>query len=113
MEREKRKSEENVAVLGGSHKRAREEDGGGEETTVTDEEVDEFFAILRRIHEAVNYFKKGNCDMRSLTEMGKVESLNLRRNVDVNGSKKKKKVAENVKENVGLDLNADPGSEPF
>ena len=107
MEGEKRKSDLNVALMEGSHKRARENDNG-EETTVTEEEVEEFFAILRRIHVAVNYFKKGNGDIRNLTELGKMESLNSEGNVNVNGGKKKE-------ENVGLDLNADPGtgSDPF
>ncbi|XWS34031.1 hypothetical protein CRYUN_Cryun21dG0004700 [Craigia yunnanensis] len=109
MEGEKRKSEVNDAVLGGSQKRAREEDSG-EEMTVTEEEVEEFYAILRRIHVAVNYFKQGNGDMRNLTALGKAESLNLGSNDEVNGCKKRKE-----EENVGLDLNADPGtdSDPF
>ena len=112
MEGEKRKSEVNDAVLGGSQKRAREDDSG-EETTVTEEEVEEFYAILRRIHVAVNYFKTGNGDMRNLTALGKAESLNMGSDVELNCGKKKE--AENVEQNVGLDLNADPGtgSDPF
>ncbi|XP_022775805.1 protein NIM1-INTERACTING 2-like [Durio zibethinus] len=108
MEGDKRKSDVNEAVPGGYHKRERV-DVNGEEKTVTEEEVEEFFAILRRIHVAINYFKKGNYNMRDLTELGKAESLNLGRNVEVNGCKKTEK------ENVGLDLNADPGtgSDPF
>ncbi|KAG8475674.1 hypothetical protein CXB51_032416 [Gossypium anomalum] len=89
------KSEEKGAVVGESQKRAREE------TTVTEEEVEEFLAILKRINVAVNYFKKGNHDIRNLTDLRMVEdSLN----VEVNDG-----------ENVGLDLNADPdtGSDPF
>nr|KJB50716.1 hypothetical protein B456_008G183600 [Gossypium raimondii] len=90
-----RKSEVKGAVVGESQKRAREE------TTVTEEEVEEFLAILKRINVAVNYFKKGNRDIRNLTDLRMVEdSLN----VEVNDG-----------ENVGLDLNADPdtGSDPF
>lgn len=97
------KSEVKGPVVGESQKRAREE------TTVTEEEVEEFFAILKRINVAVNYFKKGNGDVRKLTDLRMVEeSLN----VEVNGGEKKKK---KVEENVGLDLNADPdtGSDPF
>lgn len=116
MEGEKRKSEANDGVLGGSPKRAREEDSG-EETTVTEEEVEEFYAILRRIHMAMNYFKKGDGDMRNLIEIEKAESLNLGLNVGINGGekKKKKKEEENVEGSVGFDLNADPGTgpEPF
>ncbi|PPD80667.1 hypothetical protein GOBAR_DD22418 [Gossypium barbadense] len=90
-----RKSEVKGAVVGESQKRAREE------TNVTEEEVEEFLAILKRINVAVNYFKKGNRDIRNLTDLRMVEdSLN----VEVNDG-----------ENVGLDLNADPdtGSDPF
>ncbi|TYI51670.1 hypothetical protein E1A91_D12G192200v1 [Gossypium mustelinum] len=90
-----RKSEVKGAVVGESQKRAREE------TNVTEEEVEEFLAILKRINVAVNYFKKGNRDIRNLTDLRMVEdSLN----VEVNDGK-----------NVGLDLNADPdtGSDPF
>ncbi|XP_007046245.2 PREDICTED: protein NIM1-INTERACTING 2 [Theobroma cacao] len=108
MEGEKRKSEFNDAVLKASQKRARWDENGEEETTtVTDEEVEEFFAILKRIHVAVNYFKKVNGDVRSLTELEKAESLNWGRNAEVDGGEKE--------ENVGLDLNADPGtgSDPF
>ncbi|KAH1074436.1 hypothetical protein J1N35_026764 [Gossypium stocksii] len=89
------KSEVKGAVVGESQKRAREE------TTVTEEEVEEFLAILKRINVAVRYFKKGNGDIRNLTDLRMVEdSLN----VEVNDG-----------ENVGLDLNADPdtGSDPF
>ncbi|XP_022735345.1 protein NIM1-INTERACTING 2-like [Durio zibethinus] len=113
MEGEKRKSEVNDAVLGGSQKRSREDDSG-KETTVTEEEVEEFYAILRRIHVAINYFRKGNVkgDVPNLTELERAEWLNLGSNVEVNGCKKKKK---NEEENMGLDLNADPGtgSDPF
>ncbi|OMO90267.1 hypothetical protein CCACVL1_07429 [Corchorus capsularis] len=114
MDGEKRKPEANDAVSSASAKRAREETASA---TVTDEEVEEFFAILRRIHVAVNYFKKGNGngDKSKVTWMGKAESHNWGRNVEANGGKKKGD--ENVEENhiVGLDLNADPGtgSDPF
>ncbi|XVF86010.1 hypothetical protein PTKIN_Ptkin17bG0166500 [Pterospermum kingtungense] len=113
MEGEKRKSEVNDdAVLGGSQKKAREDDGMQEITTVTEEEVEEFYAILRRMHVAMNYFQKGNGDVRSLIEMEKAESLNLGSNVEVNGGEEKKKEEENVEENVGFDLNAEPGTGP-
>ncbi|XWS64316.1 hypothetical protein CRYUN_Cryun06bG0175800 [Craigia yunnanensis] len=109
MEGKKRKSDLNGDVLRGSYNGAREDDNG-EETTVTEEEVEEFFAILRRIHVAVNYFKKGNGDIRNLTELGTMESLNSGGNFNLNENGGKKE-----EENVGLDLNADPdtGSDPF
>ncbi|KAL4384326.1 hypothetical protein GQ457_15G005120 [Hibiscus cannabinus] len=105
MERGKRKSEAKDAVPGGSQKRAREE----ETTSVTDEEVEEFFAILRRIHVAVDYFKKGKGGLRDLTDSRVVESLNPGGNTGANGGEKK---AENMEENAnaGLDLNADPNT---
>ena len=54
----KRKQEDDGEVDVG--KRAKAEDGNGGGRTVTDAEVDEFFAILRRIHVAVKYFEKGH-----------------------------------------------------
>ncbi|KAH7857242.1 hypothetical protein Vadar_010473 [Vaccinium darrowii] len=67
----------------GEKKRKRVEDGGGRRrkereakpeaeakaaaATPTDEEVDEFFAILRRMHVAVKYFEKSNAAGRKLT----------------------------------------------
>ncbi|XVE85938.1 hypothetical protein DITRI_Ditri17bG0132100 [Diplodiscus trichospermus] len=111
MEDKKRISEVNESISVGSQKRAREDDGG-EETTVTDEEVEEFYEILRRIHVAVNYFKKAYGDTRNLTELRKAEWLNLGSDVELNGGEEEE---EEEEDNVGLDLNADPdtGSDPF
>lgn len=89
-------------VAGGSQKRPR--DGSREETAVTEEEVEEFFAILRRIHVAVNYFKSSNGGNRHLTE-GRSLALQLEINDTV-------KAAEDVKVNTGFDLNADPDTDP-
>ncbi|XP_057962153.1 protein NIM1-INTERACTING 2 [Malania oleifera] len=112
--REKRRQEENDDVSDGQ-KKAREDRNGRERTGEPEEDVEEFFAILRRIHVAVGYFKNG--DGRKLTpeksnwrawlessECG-VESSGVR----VRGEAKGKK--EGVEENGGLDLNALPGSD--
>lgn len=67
---EKRKREDGGGVDVG--KRAKAEDVNGGEETVTDAEVEEFFAILRRIHVAVKYFEKGDgVARRELTAMEK------------------------------------------
>ncbi|KAE8657445.1 hypothetical protein F3Y22_tig00116995pilonHSYRG00119 [Hibiscus syriacus] len=100
MEGKKRESEVQDTIPGGSLKREREE-----ETTVTEEEVEEFFAILGRIHVAVDYFKKRDGNLRDLTDLRKGESFSLGGNAQGNGGGKK---AKNMEENVGLDLNADP-----
>ena len=57
---------EDDAVSGKQQKKAR---GGGDVESVTEAEVDEFFAILRRIHVAISYFKKNN-DRRIKEEEG-------------------------------------------
>lgn len=92
-------------VAGGSQKRPR--DGSREETAVTEEEVEEFFAILRRIHVAVNYFKSSNGGNRHLTE-GRSVALQLE-STDTDDTVK---AAEDVKVNMGFDLNADPDTDP-
>ncbi|KAJ4710528.1 Protein NIM1-INTERACTING [Melia azedarach] len=107
----KRKAaEDHHDVVPGAEKKARRDNGDGEETgtgtaAATEEEVEEFFAILRRLHVAINYFKNGNAgDKRSLTELEKAD-------VDLvdNGNT----VAKDVRDgkNVRLDLNADPESD--
>ena len=58
---------EDDAVSGKQQKKAR--GGGGDVESVTEAEVDEFFAILRRIHVAISYFKKNN-DRRIKEEEG-------------------------------------------
>lgn len=93
-------------VAGGSQKRPR--DGSREETAVTEEEVEEFFAILRRIHVAVNYFKSSNGGNRHLTE-GRSLALQLEINDTDDDTVKP---AEDVKVNTGFDLNADPDTDP-
>ncbi|KAL9401842.1 hypothetical protein Peur_005691 [Populus x canadensis] len=87
-----------------------QEDNGGQTAEATNAEVDEFFAILERIHVAVKYFKGANEDRRKLAEVRSLESA-----LEVEGSGMKvsdiKKEGEGVEENVGFDLNADPEPE--
>ncbi|KAK0575005.1 hypothetical protein LWI29_032480 [Acer saccharum] len=104
--KEKRKLGENDAVAATQNQKKSREDNG-EDTAVNEEEIDEFFAILRRIHVAVDYFKKGNGNGNGngprLTE---IENIN----VEDNGVKDEVKRGFGDK-NVGLDLNADPGTD--
>ncbi|GFS44357.1 hypothetical protein Acr_00g0089870 [Actinidia rufa] len=59
MEVEKRKRSDDVEPDG---KRARVGEDNGAVTEPEDDEVEEFYAILRRIRVAVEYFEKGNGD---------------------------------------------------
>ena len=89
---------EDDAVSGKQQKKAR-----GDVESVTEAEVDEFFAILRRIHVAVSYFKKNN-DRRIKEE----EGSRLRAILE---GESKEEENENVEENLVLDLNAVPAPE--
>ena len=92
---------EDDAVSGKQQKKAR--GGGGDVESVTEAEVEEFFAILRRIHVAISYFKKNN-DRRIKEE----EGSRLRAILE---GESKEEENENVEENLGLDLNAVPAPE--
>lgn len=100
-ESEKRKKADNDDAVSGRRKKARD-DEYGDLTAVTEEEVEEFYAILRRINIAVSYFKKGNGDGKWLKAM-----LNGGHYEEDNGVKEARR-EEGVEENAGLDLNADP-----
>ena len=91
---------EDDVVSGKQQKKVR---GGGDVESVTEAEVDEFFAILRRIHVAISYFKKNN-DRRIKEE----EGSRLRAILE---GESKEEENENVEENLGLDLNAVPAPE--
>ncbi|CAH1438441.1 unnamed protein product [Lactuca virosa] len=69
MERDQKKRSRAVdGGSGGGGHRKKEKDGKGKIVEIdsvvvpppTEDEVDEFFAILRRMREAVKYFEKGN-----------------------------------------------------
>ncbi|KAM3269515.1 hypothetical protein P3S67_030397 [Capsicum chacoense] len=73
------------------------------EVAVEDDEVEEFYAILRRIRVAVKYFGKGTTVDGPAATPWKSE---FKRNVD------DVKEKERVEDNADLDLNADPVTDP-
>ncbi|KAH7569839.1 hypothetical protein ACOSQ2_018006 [Xanthoceras sorbifolium] len=98
------------------HRKRRKGEEVDEGQTVTEDEVEEFFAILRRIQVSLKYFEKNKCDGRMLTEnrwlprfqaddFDKHNDVNADNNND-NGGKKD----EDVVGDSGLDLNSDPAS---
>ncbi|XP_042499736.1 protein NIM1-INTERACTING 2 [Macadamia integrifolia] len=140
MEMEKRKRSHNGEVDG---RRTRAKEGKGDLTadqaetettgTATEEEVEEFFAILRRVREVVRYFGKGKNgggeeEMKRGSGKGWNPSFQWEDFEDVQGkqcdgvvsdknkdSKIKgrggeKRDVEAVEENLVLDLNAEPES---
>lgn len=94
--------------------RASEDNGVKEEPD--DEEVEEFFAILRRIRVAVEYFEKGgNSRAGRRRELTAMESPSFERRdfQEVNGPVKGPGDHQEEQGDTGLDLNADPAvSEP-
>ncbi|GFZ12215.1 hypothetical protein Acr_23g0006000 [Actinidia rufa] len=97
----------------GEKKRKRTEDGNGRmkkaEAAPPDEEVEEFFAILRRMHVAVQYFEKvngnGKVDGRKLTGRTAIEAEALAR---TDGVKAGEESVSGARKNGVLDLNAVP-----
>ncbi|KAK6788661.1 hypothetical protein RDI58_012459 [Solanum bulbocastanum] len=91
-----------------------EKNDGTAASVVEDDEVEEFYAILRRIRVAVKYFEKGNAEGggagRNLTA-AKPWSPNFRQE-DVKRAVDGVKERESVEDNAGLDLNADPVTDP-
>ncbi|KAK4852842.1 hypothetical protein QYF36_027488 [Acer negundo] len=92
-------------------RRKGEEVEGGQ--TVTEDEVEEFFAILRRIQVPLKYFEKNKCNGRKLTEKRwqprfQAEDFDEHNGVNVNNGCKKDVVV--VAGDSGLDLNSDPAS---
>ena len=115
-ESEKRKKVDGDGAVTGRKKKSRE-DNRDSTVGAPEEEVEEFFAILRRIHEAVSYFKKDEAigDGRKLTDEGSrlrtmLESVGVDEANGVKGEVRRDRV-EGVEENLGLDLNAEPGPE--
>ena len=119
MELEKRKrGDEKEREEGEEIKKVREEVGKGEGVVPSEEEVEEFFAILRRMKVAVKYFERGGNGegWRAAlgTEDGGVvdddeEEEEEEDKRDVMMMKKKKKKGHTREEESGiLDLNATP-----
>ncbi|KAK4423581.1 hypothetical protein Salat_1940900 [Sesamum alatum] len=99
MDVEKRKREDDGGANVGKKAKACQDDDG---VVPEDEEVEEFFAIMKRIHVAVKYFRerKGSRDLTATPWSPSFERQ------DFEGVKKDQ--VEN--QNAGLDLNSDPGS---
>ena len=109
MEAEKRKNKENDTVSGPKPKKSRDQD-----VAVNDDEVEEFYAILRRIRAAVSYFEKGTGDGRRIPTKGSTWRQGLEKEIleEVKGAGGDKlKRIEDVVENVGFDLNVNPDSD--
>ncbi|PRQ40376.1 hypothetical protein RchiOBHm_Chr4g0435331 [Rosa chinensis] len=102
MEAEKRKQAGNDVVSGRhKHKKARDE------TTVNEDEVQEFFAIIKRIHVAINYFKSANGGGSKYVD-GELRAM-IESNEEADGVKGMAKTTK--EEDVGFDLNAEPDPE--
>ncbi|KAF2311105.1 hypothetical protein GH714_019577 [Hevea brasiliensis] len=104
MEAEKRKREDDAKSIEGEKSKEKGVVNGGE--AVAEEEVEEFFAILRRIHVAVKYFEKndGGKRWKPSFEIEDFEEVNG----EVEGEKKEE---DSLDESTGFDLNSDPPSE--
>ncbi|XP_055809499.1 NRR repressor homolog 1-like [Solanum dulcamara] len=95
-------------------KQIKTEKNDGAAVAVDDDEVEKFYAILRRIRVAVKYFEKGNAEGGGA---GRNLSAAMPWNPNfrhedfkpvVDGVKEREK----VEDNAGLDLNADPVTDP-
>ncbi|KAK4376468.1 hypothetical protein RND71_002764 [Anisodus tanguticus] len=106
MDVQKRKCLDDGKIETKKQKKTEKYDGMAEETAVEENEVEEFYAILRRTRVAVKYFQKGNGNSDSGISGRKltVEKLWKEYFGEVNGVK----VQERTEDNAGLDLNADP-----
>lgn len=110
----KRKKAADGEAGGGGSRRRKEREAKAAEPMPTDEEVDEFFAILRRMHVAVKYFEKGrgNAAGRELTGRW-ATALEAEVLAGVNGTVKaaEESVCGARKNRAALDLNAVPEAE--
>ncbi|CAI9767289.1 unnamed protein product [Fraxinus pennsylvanica] len=110
MERErKRKRVENKEIKEkvGVKEKAEEKDAAAVDPPPTEAEVDEFFAILKRMQVAIRYFEKTSAQNNSSHSGGHAQKLTASEE-EVIGVK----VGENKVENSGFDLNTIPASDP-
>ncbi|OMP06779.1 hypothetical protein COLO4_07914 [Corchorus olitorius] len=110
MEPEKRKRRDDDVEVDDGKKDKRKGISGGE-SAVSDkeeEEVEEFFAILRRIHVAVKYFEKGNGGGRKLTMDKDWKPSFLLQDFGGENDVKSEGKTEDLDEDSGLDLNLEP-----
>ncbi|OIT26985.1 hypothetical protein A4A49_37648 [Nicotiana attenuata] len=115
MEIQKRKSLVNEEIVTKKQKKTAKDDGRNKAAVVVpveeaeDDEVEEFYAILRRIRVAVKYFEKGNADGGvSDRKMTAVTPWNLTLRPEDFQEDNGVKVQDRVEGNTTLDLNADP-----
>ncbi|KAI8528692.1 hypothetical protein RHMOL_Rhmol12G0167500 [Rhododendron molle] len=119
-EKKRKRAAEGEAGGGGGSRRRKEREAKAEaaaaaaEPMPTDEEVDEFFAILRRMHVAAKYFEKGrgNSAGRKLTGRW-ATALEAEVLAGVNGAVKaaEESACGARKNRAALDLNAVPEAE--
>ncbi|KAL2485142.1 Uncharacterized protein Adt_29898 [Abeliophyllum distichum] len=113
MEMEKRKRRDDGDADGKKYKSM--EGDGCVKQLPEDDEVDEFFAILRRIHVAVKYFEKRNRNgNRELTMPTWSPSFEREDFEEVNAIKKEEEeesMDRNRDKIAGLDLNSEPASD--
>ncbi|KAF7133365.1 hypothetical protein RHSIM_Rhsim09G0108800 [Rhododendron simsii] len=115
MEVQKRKRRGVDGGADGRRTRVRKDDRVKMEEEPDDDEVEEFFAILRRIRVAVEYFEKGNGE-GGRRGLAATEPLSRRspcfERRDFEEADGVKRRGEEEEGDTGLDLNADPDSEP-
>ncbi|KAL0408854.1 UNVERIFIED_CONTAM: hypothetical protein Sradi_1819800 [Sesamum radiatum] len=102
MEMEKRKRVEDGEAAAGKRGKGRREDGAVD-AVPGDEEVEEFFAILRRMQVALKYFENRNAGGQSRATpwrpaFEREDFAGVKNNPEGN-------------RNAGLDLNSDPASD--
>lgn len=116
MEAEKRKAHENDVVSGPTPKKARVRPGqNASAAEVDEEEVEEFYAIIRRIHSAVAYFEKVPGKGWRFPAKGSTWRHDLEKEIfdEINrdaGGEKLKRI-EDAQRNAGFNLNANPDSD--
>ncbi|XP_019054241.1 PREDICTED: protein NEGATIVE REGULATOR OF RESISTANCE-like [Nelumbo nucifera] len=119
MESDNRKRQENGEVEFEERRtKAREDNSNGGKQTATESEVEEFYAILRRIHDAVKYFQKKQNNKNGVEGHREKEKAPRWRPEfeweDFEEVKVREKRGEGVEEennHMVLDLNADPVSD--
>ncbi|KAH7841713.1 hypothetical protein Vadar_033334 [Vaccinium darrowii] len=114
MDGQKRKRRDIDREVDGKRTRVGEDNGVKKTEEPDDEEVEEFFAILRRIRVAVEYFEKGKGEGAGRRGLAAKESSArrgpsfLRRDFEeIDGAKG----SGDGEGDTGLDLNADPDSD--
>ncbi|XP_018627473.1 protein NEGATIVE REGULATOR OF RESISTANCE-like [Nicotiana tomentosiformis] len=112
MEVQKRKCSVNGEIEAKKQKKTAKDDGRNKAAVAVaeaeDDEMEEFYAILRRIRAAVKYFEKGNAGGVSDRKMTAGTPWNLTFRPEDFQEVDGVKVQDRVESNATLDLNADP-----